>query len=122
MTTSCRILELDLVKMKTNDVEFSSYYELECTYEDKAQALVSWWDCEFSDLTIPVTLSTSPYTKATHWKHVMFYLEKDLDCKVGDLITGSIASRKSADNFRALDIKISYHFETIDDTNMYKLR
>ena len=36
MTTSCRILELDLTKMKTTDVEFSSFYELECTYKDKA--------------------------------------------------------------------------------------
>ena len=56
----------------------------------------------------------------------MFYLEHDLDVKKGDVISGSIANRKSKTNFRELDIKISYHINTDrvkrDFTNMYKLR
>ena len=42
----------------------------------------------------------------------------------GDIITGSLACRKSLRNFRELDIKISYHFESKkkDFVNMYKLR
>lgn len=53
MSTTCRILELDLTKMKATDVEFSSQYSVECTYKDKAHGLVAWWDCEFSNLKKP---------------------------------------------------------------------
>lgn len=71
-------------------------------------------------------LSTSPYAKSTHWKQTVFYLEYDLQCQKGDVIEGCIANRKSHKNFRELDIKISYHFDTEqmkkDFTNMYKLR
>ena len=41
----------------------------------------------------------------------------------GDTITGSIANRKSLTNFRELDIKISYHLngaQKSDLVNMYK--
>jgi hypothetical protein len=95
-------------------------------YDDKVHALVGYWDAEFSQLGKPVTLSTSPYMKNTHWKHTVFYLEHDLDVKKGDIITGSIANRKSRTNFRELDIKISYHVNSDkvkrDFVNMYKLR
>jgi hypothetical protein len=44
----------------------------------------------------------------------------------GDVLSGSIAIRKSLANFREMDIKVSYHIntETVnrDFTNMYKLR
>lgn len=46
---------------------------------------------------------------------------------VGDVLEGSIAVRQSKENFRELDIKISYHMEFSaggkeDFINMYKLR
>jgi len=71
-------------------------------------------------------LSTSPFKKATHWKQTVLYLEHDLKVKKGDVLSGSIAVRKSTTNFRELDIKVSYHINTDhikrDFTNMYKLR
>merc|ERR1712166_585934 len=96
------------------------------TYKDKVHAMVCYWDAEFSNLTRPVTLSTSPFKKSTHWKQVVFYLEHDLAVNVGDQLKGSIALRQSKVNFRELDIKISYHINgdlvKRDFTNMYKLR
>jgi len=111
ITDACKILELDLITMKPGDVQFNSFYKLKAQNEDKVHALVSWWDADFSRLTNPESLSTSPYQKATHWKQTVFYLEYDLNCKVGNTISGSIANRKGLRNFRDLDIKISYHFE-----------
>ena len=56
----------------------------------------------------------------------MFYLSEDIDVKRGDTLYGSIANRKSASNFRELDIKISYHInndkQKKDLVNLYKLR
>ncbi len=60
-SNDCKVLDLDLVRMKKEDTDFSSVYELTFNMNDKVHALVSWFDCEFSDLENPVTLSTSPY-------------------------------------------------------------
>ena len=126
MTSSSKILELNLCTMKPSDVEFSSEYQLKSRFDDKIHALVAWWDCDFSELQNPIRLSTSPDEKYTHWKQVVFYLENDLQVDVDDVIQGSIANRKSLTNFRELDIKISYHINSNkmkrDQVSLYKLR
>ena len=61
LSNSCKVVELDLTTMKCSDQEFSSEYSLKCNYDDKVHALVGYWDCEFSRLGKPVSLSTSPY-------------------------------------------------------------
>lgn len=127
VSSTSKILELDLTKMAPSDVEFTAEYSLKCNYEDRVHGLVAWWDSDFSYLSQrQVTLSTSPYSKATHWKQTVFYLSEDIDVKRGDILHGSIANRKSASNFRELDIKISYHIanekQKKDLVNLYKLR
>lgn len=74
-SNSCKILDLDLVKCKKEDVEFSCEYSLKMMRNDKVHAIVAWFDCIFGDLQYPVTLSTSPYAKYTHWKNTVFYLD-----------------------------------------------
>lgn len=49
-SNSCKILDLDLVKMKKEDVEFTSEYQLTFNMNDRAHALVAWFDTDFSDL------------------------------------------------------------------------
>lgn len=44
-STSCKIIDLDLVKMKKEDVEFATSYELTFNRNDKVHALVAWFDC-----------------------------------------------------------------------------
>lgn len=55
--------------------------------------LVSWFDTIFSNLKHEVTLSTSPYSKPTHWKQTTFYIEKALEVRKNDTLSGSIAVR-----------------------------
>jgi protein arginine N-methyltransferase 1 len=78
VSNECKILDLDLVKMKKEDVEFSTEYKLEMNRNDKVHAIVAWFDCKFEDLDYPVTLSTSPFRKYTHWKQTVFYMDHDL--------------------------------------------
>jgi type I protein arginine methyltransferase len=111
MSDYCCILDIDLVNMKQDEVNFSNFYSLKMNYTDKIHALVSWFDTTFSNLTRPVVLSTSPMKKYTHWKQSVFYLEKPLDVRKGDVLYGSIATRQDSVNFRELNIKISYHIE-----------
>lgn len=115
--------------MKPSEVEFSSEYSLKMNHNDTVHGLVAWWDAEFLRLPNPVTLSTSPYSTATHWKQTLFYTTHDVDVKRGDILKGSIANRKSLTNFRELDIKISYHLvndaENLNkkvSVDLYKLR
>lgn len=68
MSDYCCVLDLDLIKCKASDVEFSNNYSLTMNYTDKCHALVTWFDTTFSDLKNPVVLSTSPLKKYTHWK------------------------------------------------------
>ena len=100
VSNACMILDLDLVHMKKEDVEFSNEYQLTMMRDDKVHALVAWFDCHFSDLENPVTLSTSPYKKYTHWKQVVFYMDHEMRVRQGDQLWGSISNRKSKANFR----------------------
>lgn len=126
MSNACKVLSLDLCTCDKADVEFSNKYSLTMHYNDRVHGLVAWFDTPFSNLTRPTILSTSPFKKFTHWKQTVFYLEHDLDVREGDVLHGSIASRKSKSNFRELDIKISYHIDGVqsqrDFVNMYKLK
>ena len=126
MSDSCKILDLDLVNCKKEDVEFSSEYQLNMRYTDRVHGLIAWFDTPFSNLTRPVNLSTSPFKKNTHWKQVVFYMEQDIDVREGDVIYGSLATRKSQSNFRELDVKISYHYDggrsRKSFVNLYKIR
>ena len=79
----------------------------------------------FSQLVL-LLIKLGPFSKATHWKHVVFYTEKDLFIEKGEVLRGSIAVRKNTTNFRELDIKISYHLDGVngkyDNYQLYKLR
>ena len=43
-TDACMILDLDLVNMKKEDVEFCSEYRLEVNRDDRIHALAAWFD------------------------------------------------------------------------------
>lgn len=127
MSSACKVLDLDLVNCNKGDVQFASQFSLTMKYTDRVHGIVAWFDTPFSNLERPVMLSTSPYKKYTHWKHTVFYTEKDFDVREGEVIYGSIACRQSKSNFRELDIKISYHYDGgpnghIGFENMYKIK
>jgi len=112
MSDSCCVLDINLVTMNQKEVEFSNFFNLKMHYTDKVHALVTWFDTSFSDLTNPVVLTTSPMKKYTHWKQSVFYLERPLNVRKGDVLYGSLACRQDRKNFRELNIKMSYHFDT----------
>jgi type I protein arginine methyltransferase len=68
ISSTAKICELDLCTMKPSDVEFTCGYKVTMNFNEKCHGLVAWWDSEFSNLKNPVMLSTSPYSKCTHWK------------------------------------------------------
>jgi type I protein arginine methyltransferase len=81
-------------------------------HNDKVHAFVVWFDTIFGNLERPVTLTTSPYAKYTHWKQCVLYLDKPMQVRKGEELYGSIAVRQDKANFRALNIKMSFHMQT----------
>jgi len=122
----CKILDIDLYTVKKEELCFSSQYELTFFRRDTLNAIVTWFDCFFDKLPNKVQFSTGPFSKNTHWKQVIFYTDKDIYVEKSEVLKGSIAVRKDLVNFRALDIKLSFHFEgqngKYDWYQLFKLR
>ena len=126
ISSTNKFLDLDLYKVKVEDLNFAHNYELQITKADAVHGLVCWFDAHFTKLKNPITLSTSPYSKSTHWRQTIFYVSEPIKVQAGKVLSGSIAVRKSAVNPRDLDIKISFHYNDeatkASYKQMYKLR
>lgn len=68
ISDSCCILDIDLVNMKQEEVNFSNHYSLQMHQSDCIDGLVSWFDTSFSNLKRPTLLTTSPLERYTHWQ------------------------------------------------------
>lgn len=53
-----------------------------------------------------------PFSKETHWKQTVFYIDSFIPVKKNDELRGSIAVKKCKENARELDIKISFNLES----------
>ncbi|KAK2948199.1 putative Protein arginine N-methyltransferase 1 [Blattamonas nauphoetae] len=153
MTSSACVCELDLLSITKEDLAFTSQYEITAERDDTIHALVAFFDTDFSfgqkrsgnplktrsrisrdDPTQPrqYRLTTSPWTKPTHWKQTVFYLPNPCDLKQGEIMQGTFALKPNDKNPREMDIDIVFrHTRRLSDdtdetlssqTVPYKLR
>ena len=120
ISTSCPIFDVDLETITASELNFISNYSLQFTRKDFMHAIVGWFEVIFSHCHKPITLSTSPRLKFTHWKHTIFYLEASQPVDVGQIIHGSFALRKNPIKPRETDFKISYHLDGPYPLNTYQ--
>lgn len=105
-TTEC-ILDIDLTKVRTEELDFVAPYRLTVNRKDFLHALCVWFDTSFEACSPKVVLSTAPGQSYTHWKQSVLYIEDVLVANEGDTVSGLIAVRKSLANPRDLDVKLS---------------
>lgn len=126
VTSTCTFFDLDLYEAKVEDLTFAHKYQIRLKTSETVHALACWFDADFTHLMKNQKLSTSPYKPVTHWRQTIFYLGKPIKAAEGNIISGSIAVKKSEENFRELDIKLSFHYrddkEDVDYIQLYKLR
>ncbi len=123
-----KFFEFDINTVKKEELDFSAAYQITMNRKDRIHGIVTWFDIEFGNMDNVVRFSTGPRAEYTHWKQTIFYFDGEFQTQPGDVMEGSICARKSRQNFRELDIKVSYHYQhfetgqTKDQTLQYKLR
>jgi len=105
-STAC-VSELDLLTCRREDLDFLARYRITANRKDFLHALVVWFDVSFRACSPTVVMSTAPGATLTHWKQTVLYLEQPIVANQGDVISGLIAVRKSMQNPRDLDVKVS---------------
>lgn len=125
-TTSCCVLDLDLNTCTADSLDFVSYYRIKLKRKDFLHAFICWFDITFSACHKPITFTTSPFGRYTHWKQTVLYMDKVIIADVNEEVTGLIALKKNKKNHRDLDIKISCNFKGnffhCNTTQYYRLR
>ncbi|KAH3686399.1 hypothetical protein WICPIJ_002578 [Wickerhamomyces pijperi] len=113
VTSSAKLIDIDINTVKVEDLAFFKEFELKAQRDDLVHGLVSWFDIWFpsSEKKNEIYFSTGPQANYTHWKQTVFYLEDVLDVKKGETIKLSLDNRPNKQNPRDLDIKITYDFK-----------
>lgn len=125
-TSSCCILDLNLNTCTVADLDCVAPYRIVLQRKDFLHAFIAWFDVRFTACHKPVSFTTSPYGRYTHWKQTVFYMKDTLVCHKGETVVGMVAVKKTSKNHRDLDIKISYEFKGQESqascTQFYRLR
>ncbi|KAJ5122393.1 hypothetical protein N7526_009330 [Penicillium atrosanguineum] len=116
VTDPCPIITFDLNTVTVADLAFKVPYQLTARRSDFIHAMIAWFDIEFSACHKPITFSTGPHAKYTHWKQTVFYLRDVLTIEEEEKVSGWLENRPNDKNKRDLDIDLSYKFETNDPT------
>lgn len=61
-------MDIDLYKVKVSELDFASKYSIKITRNDYVHGYIAWFETYFSHSHMPIRLSTSPFSKETHWK------------------------------------------------------
>jgi protein arginine N-methyltransferase 1 len=116
VTDPCAVRTLDLNTVTTADLAFRVPYSLPVKRNDFIHAIIAWFDISFAACHKPITFSTGPHAKYTHWKQTVFYLRDVLTVEEEEVVNGFIENKPNSKNKRDLDIRLSYNLETQDQT------
>lgn len=111
VTNSVPILNIDLQTCTEDDLSFTSPFRLHAQRRDHIHSFVAYFECAFTRVHKPLGFSTSPFSKYTHWKQTIFYLQEPISMEEGEEITGMIACRPNPKNKRDLDISLDVNFD-----------
>lgn len=109
------IANFDLMEVDVDCPNFCYDFNLRVKRDGKITALVGYFDT-FFELPEHVEFSTSPYTKPTHWKQTLFYVEEPIAVTEGQIIKGKFTCRRDPKDARSLFITIEYFGKTLKYT------
>ncbi|XP_031620309.1 protein arginine N-methyltransferase 1 isoform X1 [Contarinia nasturtii] len=120
------IKEVDLYTINKADLDFSTPFELVMKRNDFVQALVTFFNVEFTRCHKRMGFSTSPDSPYTHWKQTVFYLDDYLTVKKNETCYGVFKLKPNDRNNRDLDFSIEINFKgelsEVNEENHYRMR
>jgi len=126
VTNNCLLKEFNLQHDKKEDIAFCSPFHLQVKRNDYIQALVTFFNVEFSKCHKKTWFSTGPLHATTQWKQTTFYLVDDITCKKGEGIFGQFKMQNDHSNKKELNIEICVEFEgelsKLREQNKYMIR
>merc|ERR1719259_293024 len=126
VTNSCLLKEIDIQTCTKADIPFQSDFVIQLKRNDYVQALVTFFNIEFTHCHKRVGFSTAPEAPYTHWKQTVFYLQDYLTCKKGEELSGSFKMTPNERNVRDMDFEISIDFKgelcQATESNKYRMR
>ncbi|GJQ76379.1 hypothetical protein Trydic_g2097 [Trypoxylus dichotomus] len=118
--------EVDLYAVQKADLEFSAPFHLQVRRNDYVQALVTFFNVEFTKCHKRVGFSTAPEAPYTHWKQTVFYFEDYMTVKKNEEIYGTFEMKPNPRNNRDLDFVIEIDFKgelgEVHEINRYRMR
>lgn len=126
VSNSCLLKEIDIQTCTKDDIPFEAPFHLKVKRNDYIQALVTFFQIEFSKCHKRVGFSTAPEAPYTHWKQTVFYLEDYITCKKDEEVSGTFKMRPNDRNKRDLDFEIEIEFNgelgNMKECNKYRMR
>lgn len=126
VTNSCLIKEVDLYTVQKTDLDFSAPFHLQVRRNDYVQALVTFFNVEFTKCHKRLGFSTAPEAPYTHWKQTVFYFDDTMIVKKNEEIYGEFSMKPNNRNNRDLDFIIKIDFKgdlgQVHETNRYRMR
>jgi len=126
VASSCLLKEIDIQTCTKADIPFESEFFIHLKRNDYIQALVTFFNIEFTHCHKRVGFSTAPEAPYTHWKQTVFYLQDYLTCKKGEEVRGTFKMTPNERNNRDMDFDITVNFNgelcNATETNKYRMR
>lgn len=126
VTNSCLLKEVDLYTVQKTDLDFNAPFHLQVRRNDYIQALVTYFNVEFSKCHKRIGFSTGPDCPYTHWKQTVFYFDDSLTVKKNEEIYGVFCMKPNNRNNRDLDFTIDIDFKgelcEVHEINRYRMR
>ncbi|XP_055587107.1 protein arginine N-methyltransferase 1 [Uranotaenia lowii] len=126
VTSSYLVKEIDLYVVQKKDLDFECPFHLIVKRNDFVQALITYFNVEFTKCHQKLGFSTSPEAPYTHWKQTVFYFDEYLTVKKNEEIYGMFTMKPNARNNRDLDFTIDLHFKgelsQVNEKNHYRMR
>lgn len=118
------IKEVDLYTVQKADLDFETPFHLIMKRNVFAQALVTYFNVEFTKCHERVSFSTSPESQSTHWKQTVFYFEESIKMMKGEECKGTFSLQSNEQNnhdFR-IGIKLNGGSTEAHEEHVYQMR
>jgi len=126
VTNPCLLKRVDISTCRPEDLNFEVPFCITAQRDDNVHALVTYFDCEFTQCPKPLRFSTAPWCRYTHWKQTVFYLPSPQYIAQGEQLQGYFRLSSNSNNHRDMDIDIQFRYEgrhgNIDQVGRYRLR